>query len=252
MLLTFVTSNRQAFLTAAVGLYLVAALLLHLKQHRAGAGVLMSGILVHSFFLASRGFFFDEFIAQPIYEGPYLLPWCLALVAVYQGMCNREEQVFLIWLAALSALLSMFYAAGMTPPAPPKLSGFAIGFFLTENMGHSLFYSGAVLAGLGLARRSSEATFHSLIVWGFLFYSISQVVGAWWCFLGWGNTFRWSSRHMSSAGIWLVYAAYMHLRFIQSFSVAKRAWFAVGAAALTLTVTMSGYLHEMKLPRLGG
>ncbi|HQL83891.1 MAG TPA: cytochrome c biogenesis protein CcsA, partial [Spirochaetota bacterium] len=89
-------------------------------------------------------------------------------------------------------------------------------------------------------------------VWGFVLYSVAQVTGAIWCYLGWGNTFQWGPRHMSSASLWLVYAAFLHLRFIPGWSGRRRAWFAVAASAAVLGLTWSSYLHEMTFPRIGG
>jgi ABC-type transport system involved in cytochrome c biogenesis permease subunit len=57
---------------------------------------------------------------------------------------------------------------------------------------------------------------------------------------------------MSSAAIWLIYAAYIHLRYVPGWSARRRAWYAIAAAALVLAVANSSYLREMTFPRIGG
>ena len=126
----------------------------------------------------------------------------------------------------LFSAAALFYARGIIPPTPEQAD--AMGDGLLRHRGirpRAVLCRGALRAALFLARSDSADAFHGYLVWGFVFYSVAQVTGAVWCYLGWGNTFQWGPRHMSSASIWLIYAAYLHLRFIPGWSGRRRAWY---------------------------
>ncbi|MCU0664984.1 MAG: cytochrome c biogenesis protein [Myxococcota bacterium] len=143
---------------------------------------------------------------------------------------------------ALVLLLALLFVHGMLPPSGKKLGPLALGFFVTELPSYALFYCGGIVAAFELWRGQTQGAFHRFLVWGFVLYSASQVMGALWCYYGWGNTFRWSARHMASASIWLAYAAYLHLRFVPWWTARRRAFFAVSAACLTFGLTTATYL----------
>ena len=140
----------------------------------------------------------------------------------------------------------------MIPPTPQKISIWAICFFISEIMAHALFYTGALWAISYLQKQETDMDFDRFIIWGFILYSTAQVTGAVWSFLGWGNTFNWSSRHLGSAAIWTLYAACLHLRFLPAWTQRKRALFVIISAFFVLIITTSQYLREMNFSRIGG
>jgi ABC-type transport system involved in cytochrome c biogenesis permease subunit len=248
----FSTGNELLFYSI-MGLY-AAALALYLVRVRTIALVsLCAGVILHLLFLLGRCFITGIFLPNPMFEGPYLIPWAIAVIAAVSGLRNRQGRWGLLVLAALAfSTFALFYPRGIIPPTPKKVTVWANLFFLTEAFAHAMFYSGAFLAAASLAARDDDRTYHSCIVWGFVLYSVAQVTGAVWCYLGWGNTFRWGSRHMMSAAIWLTYAAYLHLRFMAGWNKTSRALFGVGAALLALAGSYASYIHEMFFPRIGG
>lgn len=158
----------------------------------------------------------------------------------------------IVWTGVVLLLvLALLSLHGMLPPSR-KLPPLAIGFFATELPSLALFYCGAILAGIELWRNDHTEAFHRFLVWGFVLYSASQVIGALWCYYGWGNTFRWSARHMASASIWLAYAAYLHLRFVPWWTARRRAWFALGATSLAFGQTTATYIYTHVIKQIGG
>lgn len=145
---------------------------------------------------------------------------------------------------SLALLLLLLFVHGMLPPSNKNLSPLALGFFSTELPSYALFYTGGILASIELWRKESRGDYHQFLVWGFVLYSVSQVVGALWCYYGWGNTFRWSTRHMASASIWLAYGAYLHLRYVPWWTVKMRTVFSITAACLTFVLTTGTYLLQ--------
>jgi len=248
----FATGNHL-YLYVAAALYGGALILSVLKLRRPAQGAVAAGLAVHALYLVGRGWMAGVFYANPIFEGPFFLPWCVALVSVIASAPRRE--IRFTPLLALTAVLiagALAYAKGVIPPTPKKTTALAALFFLTENLGHALFYCGAVLAVVGAVRGKEENGYHPLLVWGFVLFSVSQVVGAAWCYVGWGNTFRWSPRHFTSAAIWLLWAAYLHLRFTPGWSARRKTVFVAAAAALTFAGTYGNYIRELAFPRVGG
>jgi ABC-type transport system involved in cytochrome c biogenesis permease subunit len=145
---------------------------------------------------------------------------------------------------SLVLLLLLLFVHGMLPPSGKKLGPLALGFFTTELSSYALFYTGGILAAFELFRRETRGDYHRLLVWGFVLYSVSQVIGALWCYYGWGNTFRWSTRHMASASIWLAYGAYLHLRYVPWWTEKKQTIFAASAACLAFVLTTGTYLAQ--------
>jgi hypothetical protein len=246
------TTGVHGWLYAAVGCYGIAWGFYACRRQWLGRAVLAIGFLFQSLYLIGRGWLGDVFLPNPIVEGPFLLPWCLALITLVRSMVKPDaRQGRAMALVVIFSIFSMFYAKGMIPPTPKKLSVWAILFFLSESMAHALFYIGAWSALLCLIGKETGNRYFSWLAWGFVVYTIAQVTGAIWCFVGWGNTFSWGGRHLGSAAIWTFFAASLHLPLIARWR-SKSAAFAVVGGLLVFYVSYSGYLHEMQFLRVGG
>ena len=196
----FTTANHF-YLYIAVGLYALALFLYFIKI-RSGFLILIAGFILHTLYLIGRGWLGGIFIPNPIFEGPFLLPWCIVSIAItMKAKGNNKQWIIALALGLFFSLFAIFYAKGMIPPTPKKTTIWALGFFFSESMAQAFFYSGAAYAVTALIKNKHSNIFHYFIIWGFIIYSISQVAGAIWCYMGWGNTFRWGMRHMISAGI---------------------------------------------------
>lgn len=246
------TTGSHVYLYAATGLFAASLIFYLISKRAAGLTLLSTGFIIYSLYLAGRGWIAGVFIPGPIVEGPYLLPWCLALIALVAAAARNERRGLVLVPLLLFSAAALLYARGIIPPTPNKLTPWATAFFIFEVFAHALFYTGAMRAALFLAPGGDSVSFHGFLVWGFVFYSIAQVAGAVWCYLGWGHTFQWGPRHMGSACIWLVYAAYLHLRFTPGWSARRRAWFALAASAAVVGLTWNSYIGEMTFPRIGG
>ena len=214
--------------------------------------MLAVGFLLQSLYLIGRGWLGDVFIPNPIVEGPFLLPWCLALIALAGSLARPDARRGRVMaLVVIFTLFCLFYAKGMIPPTPKKLSAWAILFFLSESMAHALFYISAWFALLSLIGKLPADRYAAWLVWGFVAYTVAQVTGAIWCFVGWGNTFSWGQRHLGSAAIWIFFAATLHLPFITRWK-SKSAVMAVAGGLMVFYISYSGYLYEMRFLRVGG
>ncbi len=246
------TTGVHAWLYSATGCYLAASILFCFHVRRTGQVVLFAGFISHSLYLLGRGWLGDIFIPNAIFEGPFFLPWCLATIAAFQTLKkNHGSPGLQLALVVVFSVFSLFYAKGIIPPTPRKVSVWALLFFISEIMAHALFYTGAVNAFASVCKKEPKNGFYPWIVWGFIVYTVAQVTGAVWGFLGWGNTFSWSARHLSSATIWTFYAACLHLKFIPSWRKST-AVVTIAGAVLVLFISYGHYIHEMSFLRVGG
>jgi len=251
------TTGNHYFLLIAILLYLLGFIFVLFKKTGVGRVTAGTGCLIHFLYLIGRGWISGIFFINPTVEGPYLLPLTITLLAIGMPGLNRQSRGMLLLAALAMGAFLIGYTRGFIPPTPRKQTLWPFFFFLSESLGHTFFYGGAVIAAIFWWQSSRPAantadSFHPFIVWGFVFFTISQIVGAGWCFVGWGATFHWSPRHLVTAGIWIIYANYIHLHYQGCWNRKRRAIYAILAGLVVLVVTYSHVIHEMKFPRIGG
>lgn len=246
------TTGVHGWLYAAVGCYTVSWGLLGWRRQGWGRIALAAGFILQSLYLIGRGWLGDVFLPNPIVEGPFVLPWCLALIVLVRSMLQPDARLGgLTALVVVFSLFSLFYAKGMIPPTPKKITVWAMLFFLSESLAHALFYISAWVALMCLIGKEPQDRYFSWLAWGFVVYTVAQVTGAIWCFVGWGNTFSWGARHLGSAAIWTFFAASLHLPLIGHWR-SKSAAMALVGGLLVFYISYSGYLQEMQFSRVGG
>ena len=212
-----------------------------------------AGFILYSVFLFSRAWLPSFFLINGILEGVYLTPWIMAFITasfVFFSHDGKGAITAVIPVLCFSAFAAI-YPKGIIPPTPNKITLWADIFFLTEASGHACFYLGGWFAALSITGKNKTRGYHSLLLWGFVLFSISQVSGAIWAFMGWGSPFRWGARHFQSAVIWCYYAAYLHIRFLKGWSDIRRMIYAASGMIVVALCTFGSFLNEMKFPRIG-
>jgi ABC-type transport system involved in cytochrome c biogenesis permease subunit len=210
-------------------------------------GFLLVGLVAHTAAQLARGWFIPMFVPNAILEEIFFLPWVMASMAAIGLRSGRDRQAARSMLVPILAfsLVGVFAPKGIFPPSPKDQTVFATLFFLTEVVAHACFLLGGWIAVRGLWRRELAQSFHTYLIWGFVFYSAAQILGAVWCYLGWSAPLSWSPRHLQSASMWCFYAAFLHLRFLPKWGYARRARFAAVGSLLVIVFAYGGLLAEM-------
>lgn len=228
----------------AAGLYAGSLLFSLLRKERTALALFCAGFVVNTLFLIGRCLYFGAFTPVNMVTGTYLLPWCLVLligiVRLYER--NRRALSFAILPVFFFSLAALFVPVEAYPPSPQHDSVFAPFFFIFEAMAYACFVLGGWYALLCMIRKRENADFNTLIVWGFVLYSLAQLVGGVWAYLGWGAPFHWSERHLQSAAIWCFYAAYLHLHFSPKWSLEKRIRFAAIGPVILILFSYAYYI----------
>jgi ABC-type transport system involved in cytochrome c biogenesis permease subunit len=69
---------------------------------------------------------------------------------------------------------------------------------------------------------------------GFLLWGIMIVTGAMWANESWGRYWSWDPIETWSLVVWLIYAVYLHLRYMRKWRGERLAWFAIVAMPIAL------------------
>ncbi|MDQ7786137.1 MAG: cytochrome c biogenesis protein CcsA [Thermodesulfovibrionales bacterium] len=216
--------------------------------------LLCVAFIVHTVSQISRGWFIGIFTPHALVEGVFFLPWCLAFFTMSLRFTRNDLRLIyrILYLLLLSLTFALLYPKGVVPPSPLSQTVFSSLFFIFEVMGHACFLLAGWFAFWFLRDREETGLSESFLIWGFISYSIAQVTGAIWCYQGWSTLFNWSERHLQSAALWCWYAAYLHMRFLSSVDLKKRAWFSIAGAIFVVLFSYGSHLREINMPRLGG
>jgi hypothetical protein len=222
---------------AAAGAYAGSLLLYLFKKFRLGCWLLGAGFALQTASLIGRCWRWGVFSLDGVFNGAIFLPWCLALLALFclwRG--RRQDAASMSWLVTLLMLTTLALPVDIPPPGPFTATWSSPMFFFLEVLAIAFFLTGGWLAWRQLRRRGEDQLFNHLVIWGFILYSLAQVVGAVWSYLGWGAAFHWGERHLQSAAIWCLYCGYLHTHFDRSFDLRKRARWALSGALVVFVV----------------
>ncbi|HNR13118.1 MAG TPA: cytochrome c biogenesis protein CcsA, partial [Thermodesulfobacteriota bacterium] len=238
----------------ALGAYGLSVLAAWLQKHRISVMIFGIGWLAHSVSQLARGWYLGFFFPNPIVHELTFLPWCLAALGLGLRTVRTDTRMLrqAVMLVFVFSLVTMLFPKGVLAPFPKNQTIFSPLFFACEVLAHACFILGAWFGLLYLLRKSDSRLFHSLVIWGFVFYSVSQIIGAIWAYLGWGSPFHWSDRHLGSACLWCYYAAYVHLSFVAQWDLRKRAGIAALGAILAILFTANYQLFELRMLITGG
>ena len=234
--MTLPPASTMLFNGAAV--VYAGSLIFHLFR-RSGTALrlLGAGFALHSAAQILGCWRWGIFSLDGVFNGVLFLPWCLALLVMLLGMRGRrQEAASMIWMVALSMLIALILPVRIRPPGPFTATWSAPLFFFLEILAIAFFMASGWFAWRQLRRPDWDMLFNRLAIWGFILYSLAQVIGAVWSYLGWAGPFHWGERHLQSAAIWCLYCGYLHTHFDRSFDIRKKARWALSGALVVLVV----------------
>jgi|GEM_PF-224360 len=231
-----VTTSSMLF-NAAAGFYAGSLLLYLLKRYRLSCWLLGAGFALQTASLIGRCWRWGVFSLDGVFNGALFLPWCLALLALFFLLRGRQQgAASMSWLVTPAMLITLVLPVQIPPPGPFTATWSSPMFFFLEVLAIACFLAGGWFAWRQLRIRDKDPLFNHLAIWGFILYSLAQVVGAIWSYLGWGSAFHWGERHLQSAAIWCLYCGYLHTHFDRSFDLRKKARWALSGALVVLVV----------------
>jgi cytochrome c-type biogenesis protein CcsB len=185
-----------------------------------------------------------------MFESLVLFVW--ALVVVYLALQLRRKIPVLAAGTALVAVLTLAYASTFESKIEPLMPALRSNWLTVHVFTCFLGYGAvtvAMISSLGylLAARGNkperseirdacEATTDKTISFGFLFLTVGIISGAVWANSAWGTYWSWDPKETWSLITWLIYAVFLHCRFMRGWRGRRAAWISVaGFASVVFT-----------------
>jgi cytochrome c-type biogenesis protein CcsB len=223
-----------------------AAVLRRERPRRLGGAVAAVAWAAHGVAIVLRWIATGHAPVQGAYENALAGAWFLPLIAAV--VARRYGAAARILPAVLAATL-LVLGNGVTAPAtqaplePPFRSNWLVVHVAFAWLAFGSYLVTSVLAGYHLvlsARRDAAAAARApvvdelaakLVAFGFISHSVMIAAGAIWAHGLWGRYWAWDPIETWSLVTWLVYAAYLHLRFTLGWKGRRASWLALGAVA---------------------
>lgn len=249
--------HQYAFTAAAI-FYLISLFFYLFRRPMVSTVFFISGFALHTFFQLSRGIYWGIWLPNPVFDLTYFLPWVMAAISVVGRFIIKDidHQSILrsmILPVCFFCLVALVFPREISPHVGPRHETvFVALYYGIDNIALSCFFLGAWFAIFHLKGKDQDKMFNSFVIAGFIFYSISQVVGSYWAYLGWALPMHWSVRHLQSASLWCFYAAVLHLRYFPAWNSRHEAWFALGGAMMIMTFVHGDQIGALILSGIRG
>lgn len=194
-------------------------------------------------------------------QAPYMQPFWLPATTAAMGLWllardDRPAARALLGLAAGLALFTAFSPKDYYLPFPRSNTIFAHLFLAVDSAAKAFLLAGGAAAGLFLLasgdedmQRGRRSLFASLIVWGFVLYSLGLFIAQTWSYLGWASPVVFNEYTMtSSMAAWFYYGCFLHLYLLKSWKARRRAWFALAGAPLLIYFNYLPETGQFKVP----
>ncbi len=211
-----------------------------------------------------------SFPMLPVYQGPFFLPFAVGLLSNVGRMkrngdfsgnyidITEQYHVSFLNLARLFLMVLLSWLACLFPndfylPSLQFKTFFGHLFFLMGTAGKALFLSAGIPAVMILrlnisdknmmAQKKLSLGMNRMLLWGFVFWTLSVFSGGVWSWLGWGAPVVWDDPAMTTTmAAWLFYALVLHLHLTRFSSLSIRAGACLAGA---LFIFLFSYVPEL-------
>ncbi len=177
-------------------------------RRQTGRLLLASAVMLNLAALLLRGWTADGYFVSLIFFEDFMLPffWGLLVLGLRQKAAGRPAAGGLM----AYAFLLLVAPVESVEPTVKLTSAWAAVFFATEALTAALVFAAACQAGVNLHGGKPDRYDGTLVLWAFVVFTLCQIAGAVWAYLGWSYAFSWSDRHLASASLWCLLAALLH------------------------------------------
>ena len=193
-----------------------------------------------------------------MFESLVLFSWSVAVIHLFlqKRMKLAAMGTFTAVLTVVTtACASAFFNSSIEPLVPALRSNWLTVHVFTCFMGYGGFALSALAAGIYLFRprsndeiyMESQETLERLIAktisFGFLFLTMGIITGSVWANSAWGTYWSWDPKETWSLITWLIYAGYLHCRYMRGWRGRVTAWISLfGFASVLFTYIGVNYL----------
>lgn len=221
-------ANMYEFSLTFALVAMLGFLLINRKRDIRYLGVFVTFLAVAVLFVAFWHLFVDADGVQPILDSYWLV--------IHVSVAAGSTGVFS--LAAASSVLQLIQhrqdARATSVKQPAAVAAGAGGGEAAEDAAPAVptTFVGRVMSQVPSAE-SLERFAYRLNAVAFVGWTLTLVAGAIWAEAAWGRPWGWDPKETWTLVIWLIYAAYLHVRATVGWTINRFAWFAlVGFVAL--------------------
>jgi len=258
-------TNEIVAMWAALTIYAASAVLFVLgvvfekdRLIRLGFALALAGLVPHTIALGIRWVRTGHGPYRGWYEAVSGLGY--VSVATFAVLGWRQPRLKAIGIALMPVGLLLMAAAMLAPMNDRPLTPSLASYWLIIHVAFAKLAVGTFVASFALAviyllrERSAGVWQHRLqrlpeqnvvddlsyrfALSGFLFWGIMMATGAIWANEAWGRYWAWDPIETWTLIVWLVYAAYLHVRLSLGWRGEKTAWFAAAAMPIALFCLM--------------
>lgn len=177
-----------------------------------------------------------------LFESVVFFAWCLSVTYLIVEILKKSQR--LGPLASGLATLSVLYASKLNPSIEPLMpalqSNWLTVHVVTCFIGYGAFAIAFLASALYLFKKATDLFLEDiglkLISFGFIFLTIGIISGAIWANEAWGTYWSWDPKETWSLITWLIYAIFLHGKFVRGWKGKTLAWISVlGFGAVVFT-----------------
>lgn len=207
-------------------------------------GILFLGVGFHLAAVVTRGILARHFPVASFYESLLFITLTTAIsLAVVNRLVDSAALKVGVLTLLIGSLLGTLQVDRSIEPLMPALRSIWIRIHVPSMMiSYGAFAVAAVASLLDLATRRRnpkpelEWMTSKLIAFGFIFLTIGILLGAIWANEAWGTYWGWDPKETCALIAWLIYAIYLHGKYVTGWKGTRGAWVAVlGFAAVLFT-----------------
>lgn len=183
-----------------------------------------------------------------LYEVSLLFLSSVSFLAMFYGIKNKTPSL-IAWVTPLLSISACWtlYLDSLGQGGPQELVPALKSYWLTYHVianfiGYGAFAVGAVLGIMMLVSKRQHAKqkpttlpevkklemlSYRVIAVGFPIFSVAIILGSLWAYEAWGGYWSWDPKETWALIVWLVYAAYLHARVHNKYSVVVMSWWLI-------------------------
>ncbi|KKL10647.1 hypothetical protein LCGC14_2553720, partial [marine sediment metagenome] len=210
-----------------MGVYLAAALAMFLRARKLGTAIYLAGFAVAAVAFGVRWNEVEHVPLQNLFEVFLCLGMLICPLSLF---CKRFMRVGGMAADCLIGVIVLFPAGFVfnaePQKLPPALQSWLFAPHVAAYMAAYMIMAKAAVQAVGQLRQDRlggpeaeglvgyEAGAYKMVRLGFPLLTLGLILGAWWGKLAWGDYWNWDPKELWSLVSWLVYAAYLHFRYI--------------------------------------
>lgn len=225
----------------------------------AAVGFLSVGVVALAGYMGLRWMHAGRAPFSNMFESLVLLGWTITFV--YLLLRFKVSIPALDAAVALLALLTLAYASMQESDIQPLMPALRSNWLTVHVLTCMLAYGGfavSFIAAIGYlisartgtkvsieVQNGFDATVMKTVSFGFLFLSIGIITGAVWANVAWGTYWSWDPKETWSLITWIIYAIFLHCRYLRGWSGKRSAWISlVGFICVLMTYLGVNFLMK--------